>query len=77
MAALQESLRHTVVGFSNTSSSFPMAAELAAQLAEFYKCDCLDLYFDLLGPEELTLKGIIYFFFSSFDFASKLVDRHF
>ena len=50
MAGLQESLRHTVGGFSNTSSSFPMQAELAGKLADFYKCDCLDLFFDLLGP---------------------------
>ena len=50
VAGLQESLRHTVGGFSNTSSSFPMQAELAGKLADFYKCDCLDLFFDLLGP---------------------------
>lgn len=47
---LQNNLRHMVPGFSNTSSSFPMANELAAEIAEFYKCDCLDAYFDILAP---------------------------
>jgi hypothetical protein len=75
--ALQHSLRHMVAGFNNTSSDFPMANELAAKVAEFYKYDCLDKFFDLLGPEELTLKGIIYFYLQAFQSMDALVDRHF
>lgn len=50
-----------------------MNNELAAKIAEFYKYDCLDKFFDLLGPEELTLKGIIYFYLQSFQVAAALV----
>lgn len=71
---LQNNLRHMVPGFSNTSSTFPMANELTAKIAEFYKCDCLDAYFDILAPEELTLKGVIYFFMQLFGTANKMVD---
>lgn len=62
-----------VAGFNNTTSDFPMNNELAAKIAEFYKYDCLDKFFDLLGPEELTLKGIIYFYLQSFQVAAALV----
>ena len=71
---MQNNLRHMVVGFSNTSSSFPMANELTAKIAEFYKCDCLDMFFDLLAPEELTLKGVIFFYMQLFASASQMVD---
>lgn len=77
MLALQNNLRHMVAGFNNTTSDFPMNNELAAKIAEFYKYDCLDKFFDLLGPEELTLKGIIYFYLQSFQVAAALVDAHF
>lgn len=39
-----------VSGFSNTSSNFPTYNELVAKFAEFYKYECLDLFFDLLCP---------------------------
>ena len=74
---LQDNLRHMVAGFNNTTSDFPMSNELASKIAEFYKCDCLDKFFDLLGPEELTLKGIIYFYLQAFQTAAALVDAHF
>ena len=77
MLALQNNLRHMVAGFNNTTSDFPMSNELAAKIAEFYKYDCLDKFFDLLGPEELTLKGIIYFYLQSFQVAAALVEAHF
>lgn len=74
---LQNNLRHMVAGFNNTSSEFPMANELACKLAEFYKYDCLDIFFDLLGPEELTLKGIIYFYLQAFQGINIIIDAHF
>ncbi len=40
-----------VAGFNNTTSEFPMNNELASKIAEFYKYECLDKFFDLLGPE--------------------------
>lgn len=66
-----------MTGFANTSSSFPMPNELASKIAEFYKCDCLDTYFDILAPEELTLKGVIYFYMQLFASANRMVDDHF
>ncbi|KAL4465384.1 hypothetical protein ABPG72_009129 [Tetrahymena utriculariae] len=63
---LQSNLRSMIQGFSNnTSSSFPMQNELTVQIAEFYKYDCLDLFFDVLC-QELNMKGIIYFFKTAF-----------
>jgi hypothetical protein len=62
---LQSNLRQMIPGFSNTSSNFPMQAELAVKLAEFQKYDCLDLFFDVLCPE-LNMKGILYFYTSCF-----------
>lgn len=66
-----------VVGFNNSTSQFPMTNELAVKIAEFYKYDCLDKFFDLLGPQQLTLKGIIYFYMQSFQAAVHLVEQHF
>ena len=66
-----------VAGFSNTSSSFPMANELASKVAEFYKCDCLDIFFDVLAPEELTLKGVIYFYLQTFTAANQVITEYF
>lgn len=62
---LQSNLRQMIPGFSNTSSSFPMQAELTVKIVEFYKYDCLDLFFDLLCPE-LNMKGILFFFATAF-----------
>jgi hypothetical protein len=62
---LQSNLRQMIPGFSNTSSSFPMQAELTVKIVEFYKYDCLDLFFDALCPE-LNMKGILYFFATAF-----------
>lgn len=72
---LQSNLRQMIPGFSNTSSSFPMQAELAVKLAEFYKYDCLDLFFDILCPE-LNMKGILYFFTSSFSKLNAVISNY-
>ena len=77
MMEMQNNLRHMVVGFNNTSSSFPMQNELINKINEFYKCDCLDIFFDILAPEELTLKGVIYFYMQTFKSASSMVDQYF
>lgn len=54
-----------------------MSNELSSKISEFYKYDCLDKFFDLLGPEELTLKGIIYFYMHTFQLSSSIVDEYF
>lgn len=50
---------------SNSSQSFPMQNELLNEVQEFYKCDCQDIFFDVLSSE-LNLEGIVYFFQNSF-----------
>lgn len=62
---LQSNLRQMVAGFSNTSSNFPIHNEIGAKFAEFYKYECLEMFFDILCPE-LSLKGIIRFYYLCF-----------
>ena len=35
------------------------------------------MFFDLLAPEELTLKGVIYFYMQLFTVAMQMIDQHF
>lgn len=72
---LQSNLRQMIPGFSNTSSNFPMQAELTVKIVEFYKYDCLDLFFDVLCPE-LNMKGILYFFNTAFDRLQAALNRY-
>ena len=59
---LQSNIRQMIPGFgNNTSGSFPMLNELQNKLSEFFKCDCQDIFFDLLSPE-LNIDGIVFFF---------------
>ena len=46
---------------SNTSQSFPMFGELTNIVSEYYKCDCQDVFFDILSSE-LNLDGVVYFY---------------
>lgn len=73
---LQSNLRQMIPGFSNTSSSFPMLNELSNQTNEFYKYDCIDIFFDLLCPE-LNMKGIIYFFLTAYSKVSDIIANYF
>ncbi|CAD8090906.1 unnamed protein product [Paramecium primaurelia] len=73
---MQSHLRCMVSGFSNTSIQFPMANELSNSIAEFYKCECFDIFFDVL-TQELNLKGIIYFFSTSMIRIDKIIQEYF
>jgi FtsZ-binding cell division protein ZapB len=73
---LQSSIRHMVPCFSNTSSAFPMQNEMANIISEFYKCDCQDVFFDLLCPE-LNLDGVIYFFQNTIPVVIEVIEKHF
>lgn len=73
---LQSSIRQMVPCFSNTSSAFPMQNEMANLVSEFYKCDCQDVFFDLLCPE-LNLDGVVYFFQHSLTPIVEAIERHF
>lgn len=73
---LQASLRQMIPGFANTGGSFPMINELISNIAEFYKCECEDLFFDFLCPE-LSMKGIIFFFKTAFSRIVSVVEEYF
>lgn len=62
---LQSNMRHMVPGYQNVSAAFPMLNEITDITSQFYKCDCQDLFFEMLGPE-LSMDGIVYFFKAAF-----------
>lgn len=76
MLTLQASIRQMVPCFSNTSSAFPMQNEMASLVGEFYKCDCQDVFFDLLCPE-LNLEGVVYFFQHSLTPVVEAIEKYF
>ena len=61
---------------SNTSQSFPMFNELTNMTSELYKCDCQDVFFDLLCPE-LNLDGVVYFYQNIFQPLIAAIQKHF
>ncbi|CAD8162702.1 unnamed protein product [Paramecium octaurelia] len=73
---MQSNLRCMVSGFANTSITFPMANELSNSIAEFYKCECFDIFFDVLS-QELNMKGIIYFFQTAMYRIDKIINDYF
>lgn len=76
VASLQTNLRQMVSGFSNTSCNFPTYNEIGSKFAEFYKYECLDLFFDVLCPD-MSLKGIIAFYYYSFERIEEVVKKYF
>ena len=74
---LQSNIRQMIPGFSsNTSASFPMFNELQNKITEFFKCDCQDIFFDLLAPE-LNMEGIIFFFKQAFSKIQEVLKSYF
>lgn len=53
-----------------------MQNEMANIVSEFYKCDCQDVFFDLLCPE-LNLDGVIYFFQNTIPVVIEVIEKHF
>lgn len=73
---LQSNMRHMVPGYQNTSAAFPMLNEIADITSQFYKCDCQDIFFEILGPE-LSMDGIVYFFRASFQRIFETIRNYF
>ena len=73
---LQSSMRQMVPCMSNTSQSFPMFNELTNACSEMYKCDCQDVFFDLLCPE-LNLEGVVFFYQNIFSPLVDAIQKHF
>ena len=65
-----------IPGFSNTSNEFYIPHEMREKISEFNKYDCEDVFFDLLCPE-LNIKGIIYFYYTSFKRTKELIAHYF
>lgn len=61
---------------NNSSQNFPMFNELTHKVGEFYKCDCQDVFFDILSTE-LNLEGVVYFFQHSIPPVIDQIERHF
>lgn len=74
---LQSNIRQMIPGFSsNTSSSFPMLNELQNKLSEYFKCECQDVFFDLLCPE-LNMEGLVFYFKESFIKIQDMINFYF
>jgi hypothetical protein len=73
---LQSNIRQMIPGFNNTSGSFPMLNELQNKISEFFKCDCLDIFFDLLSLE-LNIEGIVFFYKNIFSRVHEMVLNYF
>ena len=53
-----------------------MFNELVSSVSESYKCDCQDVFFDLLCPE-LNLDGVIFFYKTIFAQIFDAIHKHF
>lgn len=53
-----------------------MQNELSNIVSEFYKCDCQDVFFDILSPE-LNLEGVVYFFQNTLPPLIETIEKYF
>jgi hypothetical protein len=74
--SLQTSMRQMVPCKTNTSQSFPMYTELVQRCSELFKCECQDVFFDLLAPE-LNIEGVVFFFTRVYLEIDKATKKHF
>ena len=73
---MQNNMREMIPGFSNTSSPFPMYNELLIMISDFLKCNCEDIFFDVLSLE-LTIEGVVYFFKETIKSAQYVISQYF
>ena len=53
-----------------------MFNELTNSVSEFYKCDCQDIFFDVLSTE-LNLEGVVYFYQKTLGSVVEIIESHF
>lgn len=53
-----------------------MFNELTNSVSEFYKCDCQDIFFDVLSTE-LNLEGVVYFYQHTLGEVVHLIESYF
>ena len=73
---LQNNMREMIPGFSNTSSIYPMYNELQTITSDFLKCNCDDIFFDVLSLE-LTMEGVVYFYKQTIEEIQKHIFNYF
>ena len=49
-----------------------MQNELVSRVSELFKCECQDVFFDLLSPE-LNLDGVVFFYATVFQNTFKTI----
>jgi FtsZ-binding cell division protein ZapB len=59
--SLQNSMREMIPSGNNTSSCFPIHNEINNLVIDFFKGDCIDIFFDILSLE-LNMDGVSYFY---------------
>lgn len=75
---LTANIREMNPGFtSNTSNSFPMITEIQIKINDYIKIICQDVFFDLLLPSEINIKGIILFYRTFFQEIEEEVHNYF
>ena len=53
-----------------------MFNELTNKVSEYYKCDCQDVFFDILSTE-LNLEGVVYFYQNSIPPVIEQLEKYF
>merc|ERR1712167_135073 len=76
VSKLQNQMTSMVPCQSNTSQSFPMFNELTNSVSEFYKCECQDIFFDVLSTE-LNIEGVVYFYQHTLGEVVSTIENHF
>ena len=75
---LNTNIREMNPGFtSNTSNSFPMITEIQIKINDYIKIICQDVFFDLLLPSEINIKGIILFYKTFFQKIEEVIQNYF
>lgn len=73
---LQASMRQMVPGLHPPATAFASPGEIAQITEQFYKCDCQDVFFELLAPE-LSMDGITFFFKTHYSKLREMVKSYF
>jgi len=73
---LQASMRQMVPGLHPPATAFASPSEIAQATDQFYKCECQDVFFELLAPE-LSTDGITFFFKTHYSKLREMVKSYF
>ena len=74
--SLQNSMREMIPSGNNTSSCFPIHNEVNNLVTDFFKGDCIDIFFDVLSLE-LDIEGVSFFYQHMFTSLVSMVCEYF